>query len=160
MNDEVYVREGRDDDEAGLIALLGGVFAEYPGCVLDVDGEMPELRAIATTFARAGGRFWVAELGGRIAGSIGFTPTPSGAIELRKLYVDRSARRRGLGGRLCDRVEAEARARGAKRVELWSDTRFLDAHRQYERRGYVRGPTTRELHDKSATVEYFFHLGL
>jgi putative acetyltransferase len=159
MNDEVSLREGRDDDAAGLIALLGGVFAEYPGCVLDVDGEMPELRAIATTFARAGGRVWIAELRGNVVGSIGFTPTPSG-LELRKLYVDKSARRRGLGGRLCDLVEGEARARGATQVELWSDTRFVDAHRQYEKRGYLRGPVTRELHDQSATVEYFFRLEL
>jgi len=43
------IRVARDDDEAGLVALIGGCFAEYPGCLLDVDGEIPELRAVATT---------------------------------------------------------------------------------------------------------------
>src|SRR5262245_29152231 len=64
------IREGRDEDADGLIALLGGVFAEYPGCVLDVDGELPELRAIATSFRRWGGRFWVDEREGVVIACI------------------------------------------------------------------------------------------
>jgi predicted N-acetyltransferase YhbS len=134
------------------------VFAEYPGCVLDVDGEMPELRAIATHFRRAGGRMWVAD-GGRVVGCVGFTPARSGGeegVELRKLYIERALRGSGLGDRLCGLVEAEARRRGAAFVELWSDTRFLRAHRFYERRGYVRGEATRELHDLSGSVELYF----
>lgn len=168
MEDPITIRDARDDDAEGLIALLGGVFAEYPGCVLDVDGEMPELRAIATTFARAGGRMWVATREGVVVGSVGMTPSVGGAggvgedagVELRKLYVHASARRRGLGGRLCALVEDEARARGARFVELWSDTRFVDAHRLYDKRGYVRTGATRELHDLSGTVEYFFRRDL
>jgi putative acetyltransferase len=53
-------------------------------------------------------------------------------------------------------VEVEARSRGVQAVELWSDTRFADAHRLYERRGYTRGPETRTLHDKSNSVEYYY----
>jgi putative acetyltransferase len=161
MDDRITIRDARDDDADALIALLGGVFAEYPGCVLDVDAEMPELRAIRSHFAERGGRMWVAAHGDRVVGSVGFTPSADGrGLELRKLYVHASARRQGLGGRLCALVEDEARRRGAGFVELWSDTRFLDAHRLYAKRGYERGPETRELHDLSATVEYFFRRAL
>lgn len=151
------IRPARDGDAEQLIALIGGVFEEYPGCVLDVDGEAPELRAIASRFRAWGGRFWVAERDRVVVGSVGVSPArdPAGA-ELRKLYVHRSARRGGLGTRLCELVEADARARGARFVELWSDRRFLDAHRLYEGRGYERGEATRELHDRSSTVEYYF----
>ena len=140
---EIVIRSARDDDAAGLIELIGGVFAEYPGCVLDVDGEIPELRSIASTFAALGGRFWIAEREGPVVGSIGFSPAEGDGIELRKLYVHRTARRRGLGAALCEEVERAARERGASFVELWSDTRFTDAHRFYAKRGYVRGPETR-----------------
>jgi putative acetyltransferase len=51
-------------------------------------------------------------------------------------------------------------SRRASAIELWSDTRFLDAHRLYEKRGYVRGPKTRELHDKSKSVEYYYRKAL
>jgi putative acetyltransferase len=154
------VRDAVDGDAEQLIALIGSVFAEYPGCVLEVDGEIPELRAIATAYRGWNGRFWVAEEGGRVVGCVGVRARGGPGVELCKLYVAREARRRGLGGALCALVEAEARARGAAFVELWSDTRFKDAHRLYERRGYARGPETRELHDLSGSVEYYFRLDL
>jgi putative acetyltransferase len=151
------IREARDDDAPGLIALIGAVFAEYPGCVLDVDGEMPELRRIASSFAEAGGRFWVAARGALIVGCIGMAPaSEAGGIELKKLYVARELRKSGLGSRLVDLVEAQARAERATFIDLWSDTRFTTAHGFYEKRGYTRSSQTRELHDKSATVEYYF----
>jgi putative acetyltransferase len=122
-----------------------------------VDGEAPELREIASYHTRLGGRFWVAESEGRIVGSAGLAPGKGpGVIELKKLYVASDARRMGLGARLCGLVEVEAMSRGARQIELWSDTRFKDAHRLYERRGYTRGRKKRSLHDKSKTVEYYF----
>ena len=102
----------------------------------------------------------MAERQGWVVGSAGLLPAGRDGTELKKLYVLDSARRGGLGGRLCALVESEARSLGASYVELWSDTRFKDAHRLYERQGYVRGPTTRELHDLSATVEYYFRKDL
>jgi putative acetyltransferase len=53
-------------------------------------------------------------------------------------------------------VEREAARNSAAFVELWSDTRFLDAHRLYERLGYTRSPHTRELQDLSNSVEFHF----
>ena len=154
---DVTIRAARDEDAEQLITLIGGCFAEYPGCILEVDGEMPELRAIATFFTTRQGHFWVAERAGQVVGSVGVLPTaaPEG-MELRKLYVARVARRRGLGGHLCDLAEAQARVYGAVFIELWSDTRFTDAHRLYERRGYVRGVETRALYDMSQTIEFYF----
>lgn len=151
------IRDARDNDAEPLIVLIGGCFAEYPGCILDVDGEMPELRAIATFFRQYDGRFWVAEEDTRVVGSVGVLPAHSSqGMELRKLYVAQAARRQGLGGRLCDLAEATAQACGAAFIELWSDSRFIDAHRLYERRGYERGYDTRVLHDLSQSVEYYF----
>lgn len=153
----IAIRDARNDDEAGLIALIGGCFAEYPGCLLDVDGEIPELREIASYAERRGGRFWVAEAAGTVIGCVGLAPTEiQFDVELLKLYVDRTARGRGLGRRLVGMVEEEASRRQAELIGLWSDTRFTDAHRLYERLGYERRPETRELHDISDTVEFHY----
>ena len=155
------VREAQDQDADQLIELIAGVFAEYPGCVMDVDGELPELRCIASHFSAHGGQFWVAERDGQVVGCIGFAPaTDESGIELKKLYVHSSERKHGLGGQLVDRIETAARARAARFIDLWSDTRFTTAHAFYERRGWVRGPTTRALHDQSDTVEYYFRKDL
>ena len=156
----VKIRDARDDDSGGLIRLIADCYAEYPGCVLAVEGEAPELIAPATWHTEAGGRLWVAERDGTIVGSVALLPAARGSMELKKLYVSSEARRFGLGARLCGLVEAEARSRGATTLELWSDTRFEDAHRLYEGRGYERGPDTRELHDASESVEYYFRKSL
>lgn len=155
------IRDARDSDETGLIELIGSIFAEYPNCVLAVDEEIPELRHIATSFAGWKGHFWVAERDGRIVGCIGFTPAHEpGGIELKKLYVAASERQTGLGSRLTDRVVEAARARGARFIDLWSDTKFETAHHFYEHRGFKRNGVTRELHDLSDTVEYYFRRDL
>ena len=156
------IREALDSDAGALISLIGDVFDEYPGCVLDVDGEMPQLRAVATAFRGWGGRAWVVEREGRVIGCVACTPAKKDdrGLELRMLYVEKGSRRAGIASRLCDMVEGEARARGADFVELWSDTRFDAAHGLYERRGYARGPETREIHDKSDTVEFYYRMSL
>ena len=68
------LRAGRDDDADAFIALIGACWAEYPGCVMDVDGEVPELRALASYYAEQGGALWVAEAGGRVVGMVATRP--------------------------------------------------------------------------------------
>jgi putative acetyltransferase len=154
---EPWVRPAGDADAPGLIALVGSCFSEYVGCVLDTDHEMAHLKAVATHFAAAGGCAWVAEVAGSVVGSVGCRPaTEAGGLELQMLYVSASWRRRGLGSRFVGLVETEATRRGTSFVDLWSDTRFLDAHRLYLSLGYEQLAGFRELHDLSDTREYHF----
>lgn len=155
------LRAVRDSDSAALIELIGGCWAEYPGCVMDVDGEEPWLREPATAYARWGGRMWAvpatdpAGPRARLVACVGYVPR-AGAAELKNMYVAAAARRAGLGTYLVGVVLAAARDAGVPRVDLWSDTRFADAHRLYERTGFARTGRTRDLHDLSATTEYEF----
>src|SRR3954471_2334906 len=80
---DALIRPGRDDDAEGFIALIGACWAEYPGCILDVDGELPELRALASHYAKAGGVLWTAERDGRVIGMVATKPRPGdGAWEI------------------------------------------------------------------------------
>lgn len=150
------VRPVRDEDGPALIQLITDCWSAYPGCVMDVDGEEPWLRAPATAYAAMRARGWVAAVDGVLAGFVGFRPYDGDVGELKSLYVAASARRRGLGSLLSGLVEDEARRRGVRRLELWSDTRFADAHRLYVRLGWARLPDTRDLHDLSNTTEYHY----
>src|SRR5205807_1762978 len=100
------LRDARDEDSAALIALITAIYDEFPGCVMDVDGEMPHLRRPASAFQEWGGHLWVVETAGEIVACVGFADH-DGAFELKHLYVARAARRRGLGGRLCELVHRE-----------------------------------------------------
>jgi GNAT superfamily N-acetyltransferase len=149
------IRPGRDEDAEGFIRLIGDCWAEFPNCILDVDGEAPELRALASYFAGAGGALWAAERDGALVGMVGTRPLNSDqAYEICRMYVAAPERGTGLAQRLLDAAEAHARAAGAQRLVLWTDTRFDAAHRFYEKRGYVRQGAIRILDDISKSLEF------
>jgi GNAT superfamily N-acetyltransferase len=148
------LRAGRDADAEGFIALIGACWAEYPGNILDVDGEVPELRALASYYGGQGGALWVAERDGRIAGMVGTRPLGDGAWELCKMYTDAGLRGGGLAQALIGAAEDFARARGATRMRLWSDTRFDRAHRFYEKQSYVRAGPLKVHNDLSNSIEF------
>jgi putative acetyltransferase len=152
---EVAVRPVRDDDSADLVELIGGCYAEYPGCYLDVREE-PWLLEPATAYHRWRGRLWVGERNGKVVASGGLRPSGPGMAGVHNLHVARTQRRQGLATRLLELIEEEARARGARWAQLWSDSRFVQAHQLYGRRGYVRSGGIRELRDLSHSVEYHF----
>jgi GNAT superfamily N-acetyltransferase len=149
-----FIRPGRDGDADGFIALIGTCWAQYPGVRLDVDGEVPELRALGTYYAGQGGALWAAEAAGAIVGMIATRPLDAGPWEFCKLYTLPSHHGGGLGHRLLDSAEAHAIAAGATCLQLWSDTRFERAHRFYEKRCYVRSGPLRVLDDISHSLEF------
>ncbi len=150
------LRPGRDPDAAGFIDLIGGCWAEYPGCVMDLDGEVPELRALASYYAGQGGAVWAAEADGGLAGMVGSRPLGGDAWEICKMYVAGSQRGTGLAQALLQAAEGHARSHGAATMKLWSDTRFTRAHRFYEKHSYVRSGPIRVLGDKSNSIEFAY----
>ncbi len=153
--EDAKVREVNDAEAPTVISLIATVYAEFPNCNLDVDRDEPQLKRPATAFRSWGGRFWVADLDGRILACCAFADRGE-TLEIKHLYVRREVRRHGLASRFVAMVEAEAASRGKRGVELWTDTRYADSHRLYERLGYQRGERTRKLDDASASVEYYF----
>ncbi len=155
---KAVIRPVLDADAEGLIRLIDVCWSAYEGCILDVDAEEPQLRAIRSHFDALGGEYWVVEgADGRIAAAGGWAPAADAAgIELHKLYVSAELRRQGIARRLVGMAEAAARTRGSRFVELWSDTRFLEAHAFYEALGYRRTGRTRDLDDLSNTTEFHF----
>ncbi|MBN9559608.1 MAG: GNAT family N-acetyltransferase [Alphaproteobacteria bacterium] len=152
---DALIRAGRDADAEDFIALIGACWSEYPGIVFDVDGELPELRALASHYESKGGALWAAEADGRVVGMIAVAPCGgTDAWEIGRLYVFQTWRGGGLAHRLLDAAEARAAAEGGRRLMLWSDTRFERAHRFYEKRDYRRDGPIRALHDKSNTLEF------
>ncbi len=162
---DFLIRPASDADGDAIAALIAAAFAEYEGCVFDRAAEFPELDAIASHFAARGGTIWAAESAGGVIGSMALAPTrderaPAGGQEIFKVYVARAARRRGVARALFDTALAAASAADAPEIRLWTDTRFTDAHRFYERCGFARDGAPRECHDLSATWEYLYRLPL
>jgi putative acetyltransferase len=143
------------EDVPGILALIAEVYGEYD-CVLDAETEERHLLEPGPYFRARGGEFWVVEDAGRIVATAAVMLEEE-AGELKSLYVHRSLRRQGWGRRLTELTIEYARAKGKRRMILWSDTRFLDAHSLYRRLGF-REMGVRELHDSNNSVEYGFEL--
>ncbi|WP_240654818.1 GNAT family N-acetyltransferase [Rhodovarius crocodyli] len=152
----MIIRAGLDADTAHYIRLIGDAWAEFPGVVFDVDAELPELRHLASWFEGQGGRVWLADgPDGVPLGMVGVRPHGSDqAWEICRMYVDKAARGTGVAHRLLDQAEAHAREQGAERLILWTDTRFMGAHKFYEKRGFVRQGAIRILDDLSKSLEF------
>ncbi len=119
--------------------------------MLDIDGEAPELRALASHYSGKGGALWVA---GAAEGMVAAAPLGGGDWEIGRVYVHPRLHGTGLGHRLAEVAEGHAIAAGAGRLLLWTDTRFRRAHRFYENRGWVRAGPVRALGDLSHTLEF------
>jgi len=120
------VRRAGAADSAAAAAVVRAVFEEF-GFTWDEAGFHADLQDVAASYAA----FFVAESDGRIVGTAGLSSHGS----LERLYVLPGARDSGAGSALLAAVVDEARSRGHKRLEIWTDNRFEDAHRLYERAG-------------------------
>jgi putative acetyltransferase len=151
------VRPALDSDSTDVIGLIDGVFSEYPGVILLVDEELPDLNAPHSSFLEKGGAFFVVEHEKKIVASVAFTfDYETKCAELYRLYVTKCHRKEGVAQYLLDFVERIVIEKHAQVVELWTDCRFLDAHRFYKQNQYVQSQETRALNDVSDTIEFHF----
>ncbi len=150
-DDDAPARAGRDDDAPAFIALIERCWSDYPGCILDIDAEAPELLALASYYAAQGGALWIAGDGD---GMVATKPLGDGIWEICRVYVHPDAHGTGLGPALLQIAERHAISAGATELALWTDTRFTRAHRFYEKHAYVHDGALRALHDVAASIEY------
>ena len=140
-------------DAAEVIELIHRVFDEY-GFIWDPDDEFWDLLADEFPYLAPRGAMWVSrDPAGRVVGSIAAELLDAQTAELHRLYLDAGLRGAGHGRRLLLHAVDWARALGCERVELWSDTRFDQAHRLYDRLGFRRAGE-RRLADVNETTEY------
>jgi putative acetyltransferase len=95
-----------------------------------------EVDRIADYYAGRDGGFWVARDGATIVGMFGLEAAPRGAMELRRMYVDPAARRRGIARAMLRFAEDECRRRGAGALELSTSELQSEALALYRHAGY------------------------
>lgn len=89
-----------------------------------------------TEFDPTGDRAWIAELDGKVVGSVMVVRKDAQTAKLRLLWVDPAARGMGLGARLVEACLDFARAAGYARIELWTNDCLGAARRLYQAAGF------------------------
>ena len=143
MSAPLDIRRYRDSDAAEVRALfvrvnrlmapphLTDAFEDYIARSL-----AEEIDAIPAYYAAREGAFFVARAGGRVMGMFGLETAGEGAAELRRMYVDPDARRRGIARKMLAFAEDEARRAGAREMVLSTSEIQEEALALYRNAGY------------------------
>ena len=143
MNAEVTIRPFRKDDAAYVRELfiivnrllspphMRDAFEAYITRSLT-----EEMDCIAAYYGERGGSFWVALREAKIVGMVGLEPAAPDAMELRRMYVDPSARRSGIARSMLQFAEAECRKLDMRKLELSTSELQPAALELYRHAGY------------------------
>jgi putative acetyltransferase len=155
---DATIRTAAPADRDACIAVIRAVYQQY-GFVFEPAEETPDLLDLGERYDGRAGLLFVAEQSGRVVGMVGLRLQGAPDPELVRLYIMPELRGQGLGARLLALALAWLRENGARRLFLWTDTRFVHAHRLYERIGFARAGE-RQLEDLNRSREYCYRLAL
>lgn len=128
-----YAKADEDAVIAHILSIQQGEFA-----VPVTAEDQPDLRAVADVYQSGTGGFWVAEMDGRIVGTIGLIGFGHGEGALRKMFVAAEARglEHGVAARLLGTLIDHARTVGITGITLGTIERLHAARRFYEKNGF------------------------
>jgi len=140
LSRQPYVlRPHRVGDMGWVVYREGLGYAEQYGW----DGTFEALVArivdeFVTNFDTTRERCWIAEVDGQNVGHIFLVkhPTEPDTAKLRLLFVEPSARGKGLGEALVNECVRFARSAGYRKIVLWTQSILTGAHRIYEKAGF------------------------
>ena len=95
-----------------------------------------EIDRIPAYYGERAGSFWVAVKDDRLVGMFGLERTSDGAMELRRMYVDPSARRQGIASLMLQSAENECRRQSISRLTLSTSEIQAAALALYKNAGY------------------------
>ncbi len=130
------LRPATNQDSRPIKELVFTVLGQY-GLEPDPSQTDADLDDIEASYFARGGIFYVLETqAGAIIGAYGLYPKEAGTCELRKMYLHRDHRGKGLGKRLLDDAMDNARRLGFRRVVLETASILTEAIALYERYGF------------------------
>jgi GNAT superfamily N-acetyltransferase len=131
------LRPFRADDMGAICERQAVLYAESNGWGRPMEALLLDVTAkFLRTFETGREQCWIAERGGRMAGSVFCCDAGDESAQLRLLYVEPDARSLGIGEALVRECIGFARAAGYVRLWLWTHTVLAPARRLYAKAGF------------------------
>jgi len=131
------LRRASNKDREEVTRLVYGVLKEY-GLEPDPGATDADLADIERSYFAPGGAFFVlTDQDGLIIGAYGLYLIENQTCELRKMYLHKSHRGKGLGKLLLDSALVEAKKLGFRRMTLETASVLKEAIALYESYGFV-----------------------
>jgi N-acetylglutamate synthase-like GNAT family acetyltransferase len=101
--------------------------------------QQPDLTDIPSYYQKGKGNFWTAMAGERVVGTIGLLEIGNDQVALRKMFVapDFRGGETRTAHQLLDTVLSWCHTQGVKQIFLGTTSKFIAAHRFYEKRGFI-----------------------
>ena len=131
------IRDYKKTDHDALVKMIELVLEETH-MKLDKNETDRELENMDRLYGQDKSKFYVIENDGQLVGSIGIRPLGRDACELRKFYVAREFRGRGLGASLLRQALIFAVQKQFKRIQLEVSEKHVRAIHLYESHGFVK----------------------
>jgi GNAT superfamily N-acetyltransferase len=131
------LRAPRPGDFGIVISRQARLYADEFGWDGTFEGMLAEIVGdFINDFDPRRERCWIADREGEIVGSVFVVEKSKHVAQLRMLYVDAPARGLGIGGALVAACIRFARAKGYKRMVLWTNDILVSARRIYQAAGF------------------------
>lgn len=132
------LRDPRPGDMGWVVQQHGEIYAREYGWNSEFEALVAEIVAgMIRAHDPARERGWIAELDGERVGSVFVVRKSEVEAQLRLLILTPAARGLGLGARLTDECLAFARAKGYRRMVLWTNSNLAAARAIHAQRGFV-----------------------
>ncbi len=126
----------RPEHTSGVVGVILPIQQHEFGIPISLDAQ-PDLMDITAFYQTGHGNFWVAVDDGAVVGTLGLLDIGERRVALRKMFVAAAYRgSAGVAGRLLETALAWCRSRGVQEIVLGTTSRFLAAHRFYEKHGF------------------------
>ena len=128
----VQLRDPRPGDLGWVVQTHGEVYAREYGYTDEFEALVAQIAAeYLRKFDPHGDKGWIAEIDGERVGSVFVVRKSATVAKLRLLVLSPQARGLGLGARLVDECIAFARARGYRKLVLWTNGQLVAARAIY-----------------------------